>query len=120
MKKIRIKARRVVCLLLVCVMMAAMVPFSVQATEMKEGPETVRLDVWDGSIATSFSGGNGTAESPYLISTGAEMALLLEKCKQGYLEVRGYYKLTSDLVMNADFEKYKDCLLYTSDAADEL
>ena len=27
MKKIRIKARRVVCLLLVCVMMAAMVPF---------------------------------------------------------------------------------------------
>ena len=108
MKKIRVKARRVVCLLLVCVMMAAMVPFSVQATEMKEGPETVRLDVWDGSIATSFSGGNGTAESPYLISTGAEMALLLEKCKQGYLEVRGYYKLTSDLVMNADFEKYKD------------
>lgn len=109
MNKIRINVKRVLCLLLVCLLMTAMVPFSVQATEMEEGPqETTRLDVWDGSIATSFSGGIGTAASPYLISTGAEMALLLEKCKQGYLEVRGYYKLTSDLVMNADFEKYKD------------
>lgn len=109
MNKLKFNVKRVLCLLLVCLLMTAMVPFSVQATEMEEGPqETTRLDVWDGSIATSFSGGIGTAASPYLISTDAEMALLLEKCKQGYLEVRGYYKLTSDLVMNADFEKYKD------------
>ena len=31
-------------------------------------------NVWSGEIATSFDGGNGTKENPYLISTGEELA----------------------------------------------
>ena len=33
-------------------------------------------DAWDGSIATSFAGGSGTAEDPYLIENGAQLAYL--------------------------------------------
>ena len=35
-------------------------------------------DVWDGTTATSFAGGEGTENSPYLISNGAQLALLRE------------------------------------------
>ena len=33
---------------------------------------------WDGSIASSFAGGSGTQEDPYLISNGAQLALLAQ------------------------------------------
>ena len=32
--------------------------------------------IWDGSIATSFAGGSGTEDDPYLISTGDQLAYL--------------------------------------------
>ena len=44
--------------------------------EPKEDPDEEPGDVWDGSIADGFSGGSGTAEDPYLISTGAQLAYL--------------------------------------------
>ena len=34
--------------------------------------------VWDGSVATSFAGGSGTQDDPYLISNGAELAYLAQ------------------------------------------
>ena len=56
---------------------------------------------WDGSIADSFSGGNGTPENPFLISNGGELAYL----KQLLLEdPENYqtksYKLSSDINLN--------------------
>ena len=38
--------------------------------------EDISFDVWDGSVATSFSGGSGTQEDPYLISKASELAFL--------------------------------------------
>ena len=35
--------------------------------------------IWDGTVATSFAGGSGTKDDPYLISNGAELAYLSEK-----------------------------------------
>ena len=36
-------------------------------------------DVWDGTIATSFGGGSGSAGDPYLITNGAELAYLAQQ-----------------------------------------
>ena len=56
--------------------------------------------IWDGStIATSFSGGNGTKENPYLIKNGEELAFLKQLLDgnqaTSYQDL--YYELTEDI-----------------------
>ena len=56
--------------------------------------------VWDGStVATSFSGGNGTKDNPYLIKNGEELAFLKSMLDSnqaiGYKDL--YYELTADI-----------------------
>ncbi len=56
--------------------------------------------IWDGStVATSFSGGNGTKDNPYLIKNGEELAyfkqLLDGDQAEGYKGL--YYELTDDI-----------------------
>ena len=57
--------------------------------------ETENLKVWDGSIADSLSG-EGTKESPYLVSNGAELAFAI---KSGGGTDK-FYKLTNDIYLN--------------------
>ena len=38
---------------------------------------------WDGSIATAFAGGDGSANNPYQISNGAELAYLAQEVNAG-------------------------------------
>ena len=56
-------------------------------------------DKWDGTIASSFAGGNGTSSSPYLISTGAQLArlasLVNDTTNGAYYDK--CYKLTNDI-----------------------
>ena len=60
-------------------------------------------DLWDGSIADSFAGGEGTAENPYQISTAAELAYLAQLSNAGSSGVSNsygegtYYILTNDI-----------------------
>ena len=69
-------------------------------------PMTVSADtnsnVWDGTTATSFAGGDGTESNPYQISNGAELALMskLITVDNNSAYNRAYYKLTADIVMN--------------------
>ena len=56
--------------------------------------------IWDGStVATSFSGGNGTKDNPYLIRNGEQLAflkqLLDEDQAAGYQKL--YYELADDI-----------------------
>lgn len=60
-------------------------------------------DKWDGSVATEFAGGDGTADNPYQIATGAQLAYLAgvvnsgekgEKCEGQY------FVLTEDIDLN--------------------
>ena len=56
--------------------------------------------IWDGStVATSFSGGNGTKDNPYLIRNGEELAYLKNvldsEQAEGYKGL--YYELTADI-----------------------
>ena len=56
--------------------------------------------VWDGNIATDFSGGSGTESDPFLISDGSQLALMAslvnsEATHAQYSEL--CYKLTDDI-----------------------
>ncbi|MEE0927914.1 MAG: glycoside hydrolase family 16 protein [Acutalibacteraceae bacterium] len=52
---------------------------------------------WNGEIASSFAGGNGTASNPYLISDGGQLALAVS----GYAKYwNAHFKLTNDIYLN--------------------
>lgn len=56
-------------------------------------------DVWDGSTASSLTGGGKSEDDPYLISTGAELKLLADNSRATGLR-SCYVKLTNDIVLN--------------------
>lgn len=59
------------------------------------------VDIWDGSVATSFGGGDGTINNPYLIKTCAQLAYLGYVFEKTPVSYRGtYYKMTRDLDLN--------------------
>lgn len=53
---------------------------------------------WDGRIAEAYDGGSGTYDSPYLISTAAQLAKLVGSDVNDTLDK--YYKLTQDIILN--------------------
>ncbi len=65
-------------------------------------------DVWDGTTADSFAGGKGTEKSPYLVSTGEQLAKMISDGKLAFdgTEKPKYYKLTNDIYLN-DISDYK-------------
>lgn len=56
---------------------------------------------WDGSIATSFAGGSGTASDPYRIATTPQLAYLAKRVNSGHNYAGKYFKLTSNLLINS-------------------
>ena len=59
--------------------------------------------VWDGSVATSFAGGTGRADDPYLISNGEELAYLAQITKANPNQTSGkFYRLTDNILLNED------------------
>ncbi len=53
---------------------------------------------WDGSVAASFSGGSGTADDPYKISNGSELAYLASVVNSnGSATYNKHYILTADI-----------------------
>ena len=66
-------------------------------TDININLELTSNDVWDGTTAHSLVGA-GTAESPYLISHGRELALLAERVNNGDSSyVNAYVELTQDI-----------------------
>lgn len=60
--------------------------------------EDKTADVWDGTIATGFSGtGTGEEGNPYIISTGAELAYISDEVYYGELFEGKYFKLGNDI-----------------------
>ena len=78
-----------------------------------DGQTTTRTDgvgeVWDGSVAESFAGGSGTAEAPYQIANGAQLAKLAQDVKGGKNYAGTYFVLTADIVLNdiKDWESWE-------------
>lgn len=60
-----------------------------------------QADVWEGNIANSFSEGDGKEATPYLISSGAELAYLAKGVNDGSITTSDkYFKLTNDIDLN--------------------
>ena len=60
-----------------------------------ETPLEETIQIWDGSIATSYAGGNGSMDSPFIIETGSQLAYMLNSFGGGK-----YYKLAKDIYLN--------------------
>ena len=56
--------------------------------------------IWDGSVASSFAGGSGTATDPYIISTASELAYLAESVNSGTSYGGKYIKLANSIYLN--------------------
>ncbi|MDO4543084.1 MAG: GLUG motif-containing protein [Clostridia bacterium] len=78
--------------------------------EFKEPTEPV--EIWDGTIATSYAGGTGTADDPYLISNGAQLAYLAQRVNAGsdydFDSSVLHFKLTAHIYLNdtTDWESW--------------
>lgn len=65
------------------------------------------INVWDGTVATSFKSGEGTISSPYIISNGSELAYLSDSLKtNNYEDI--YFKISSDIILNNGKFKYEN------------
>ena len=62
--------------------------------------DTRKANVWDGSIAAAFAGGIGTAEDPYQIATGAQLAYLASTVNSGETYAGKNFVLTTDIDLN--------------------
>ena len=58
------------------------------------------INVWDGSIAAAFAGGTGTAEDPYQIANGAQLAYLASSVNGGETYEDKYFVLTANIDLN--------------------
>ncbi len=65
-------------------------------------PQVVN-DVWDGTIATNFAGGNGTETSPYEINTASQLAYLAQQVNNGN-SYSGYYFILNSNIDLSNFE----------------
>lgn len=86
--------RRVLVFLLALCLAAALVPVTASAKEAQSA------NVWDGSVASAFAGGTGTAENPYQIATGAQLAYLASSVNSGETYAGKNFVLTADIDLN--------------------
>ena len=73
--------------------------FKIRAIELNAAPENgaVGTDVWDGSVANGFGGGNGSQNDPYLIYTADQLAYLAGSTNNGNTYSGKYFKLMNNI-----------------------
>ena len=84
--------KRIGSLLLILALCFTLLPTAVMAEE--------RVDAWDGSTAAAFAGGTGTAEDPYQIANGAELAYLASSVNNGETYEAKNFVLTANIDLN--------------------
>ncbi len=82
--------------------------FALVQTVATNGTETDTIEAvvttgakWDGTVATSFSGGDGTSGKPYLILDGSELAYLAQQVNNGNSYDGKYFQLAGDIDLNS-------------------
>ncbi len=96
MKKI---IKKIISLFIVCCLIISMPPLSASANESNMTTSR-NIDVWDGSVASAFAGGSGTADDPYQIESGAQLAYLAKSTNEGNTYVKKYFVQTADIDLN--------------------
>ena len=86
--------KKILSLLLALCLVMALVPMTVFAEDAQN------INVWDGSTAAAFAGGTGTAEDPYQIANGAQLAYLASSVNSGETYEDKYFVLTANINLN--------------------
>lgn len=86
------KLRQLLALLLSLCMMVGILPMGGMVIAADSGE-----DKWNGSVASAFAGGTGSAADPYQIATGAQLAYLSEQVSGGESYEDKRFVLTADL-----------------------
>ncbi|MBQ9357318.1 MAG: hypothetical protein IJT98_08540 [Prevotella sp.] len=61
----------------------------------------VKAQTWDGTVASSYAGGDGSKDNPFLISNAAELAkLAADMVAEPDFSLGRYFRLTQDVVFN--------------------
>ena len=82
--------KRIGSLLLILVLCFTLLPTAALAED----------DAWNGSTAAAFAGGTGTAEDPYQIASGAELAYLASSVNSGESYEEKNFVLTANIDLN--------------------
>ena len=86
--------KKLLSLLLALCLVMALVPMTAFAEDAQN------ISVWDGSTAAAFAGGTGTAEDPYQIANGAELAYLASSVNNGETYEKKNFVLTANIDLN--------------------
>ena len=86
--------KKILSLLLALCLVMALVPVSAFAEDAQN------INVWDGSTAAAFAGGTGTAEDPYQIANGAQLAYLASSVNNGETYEEKNFVLTANIDLN--------------------
>ena len=86
--------KKILSLVLVLCLVMALAPVTALAED------TQKSNVWDGSTATDFAGGAGTAEDPYQIANGAQLAYLASSVNSGETYEEKNFVLTANIDLN--------------------
>ena len=86
--------KKVLSLLLTLCLVMTFVPMAAFAEDVQN------INVWDGSTAAAFAGGTGTAEDPYQIANGAQLAYLASSVNGGETYEDKYFVLTANIDLN--------------------
>ena len=92
MKIRRIKNTVLAFTLILSVLLSSLV-FAVSANEVAD------TQVWDGTTAENFAGGDGSASTPYLIENGAQLRLMITSYMGADYEGKNF-KITKDIYLN--------------------
>ena len=88
MKKRILGIALAICMMIFCVPMTAF------------AEDSQNINVWDGSTAAAFAGGTGTAEDPYQIANGAQLAYLASSVNSGETYEEKNFVLTANIDLN--------------------
>ena len=86
--------KKILSLLLTLCLVMTFVPMAAFAEDVQN------INVWDGSTAAAFAGGTGTAEDPYQIANGAQLAYLASSVNGGETYEDKYFVLTANIDLN--------------------
>ena len=86
--------KKLLSLLLALCLVMALVPMTAFAEDAQN------INVWDGSTAAAFAGGTGTAEDPYQIANGAQLAYLASSVNSGETYEEKNFVLTVNIDLN--------------------
>ena len=67
-------------------------------------------NVWSGNVASHYKSGDGTNNSPYIISNGEELAYFSSQLENNNYE-GVYFKLSNDILLNEGIFKYENDLV---------